>query len=180
MRMRVCYLDSHEARLCCYLVIQKTYYAHYRCFTSTCDLVTHSPSYFPVLNLTTTPQRLCGSGDTALSSSTLGGAEWSASGLGRFTIKETATSTQMAGQLNWSRALTLPRIQPRSPKGRSLITTMSHPGLCLVKTETVVNNPRSFSNDAITSNIMPERFAIRTILTTTVPTSLNEHFRVIK
>jgi hypothetical protein len=43
--MRVCYLDGHEARLCCYLVIQKTYHAHYRYFTCICDLFTDSPSY---------------------------------------------------------------------------------------------------------------------------------------
>jgi hypothetical protein len=34
MRMRVCYLDCHEAGLCCCLVIQKTYYIHYSCLTS--------------------------------------------------------------------------------------------------------------------------------------------------
>jgi hypothetical protein len=28
MRMRVCYLDSHEAGLCCYPVIHKTYHPH--------------------------------------------------------------------------------------------------------------------------------------------------------
>jgi hypothetical protein len=42
-RMRVCNLDRHEAGL-------KTYYVHYSCFTSICDLFTDSPSYF--LNLT--------------------------------------------------------------------------------------------------------------------------------
>jgi hypothetical protein len=37
MNMRVCYLDRHEAGLCCYLVIH--------CFTSICDLFTDCPSY---------------------------------------------------------------------------------------------------------------------------------------
>jgi hypothetical protein len=37
MHMHVCYLDCHEAQLCCYL--------HYSCFTSICDLFTDSPSY---------------------------------------------------------------------------------------------------------------------------------------
>jgi hypothetical protein len=37
MRMRVCYLDCHEAERCCYV--------HYSCFTSICDLFTDSPSY---------------------------------------------------------------------------------------------------------------------------------------
>jgi hypothetical protein len=45
MRMRVCYLDYHEAGLCCYLVIQKAYYVYYNCFTSIYDLFTDSPSY---------------------------------------------------------------------------------------------------------------------------------------
>jgi hypothetical protein len=44
MRMRVCYFDCHEAGLCCYLVIQ-TYYVHYSCFTSICDVFTDSPWY---------------------------------------------------------------------------------------------------------------------------------------
>jgi hypothetical protein len=35
MHMRVCYLDCHEAGLCCYLVIHiETYYGHYSGFTS--------------------------------------------------------------------------------------------------------------------------------------------------
>jgi hypothetical protein len=42
--MHVCYLDCHEAGLCCYLVIYiETYYAHYSCFTSICGLFTDSP-----------------------------------------------------------------------------------------------------------------------------------------
>jgi hypothetical protein len=45
MNMRVCYLDCHEAGLRCYLVIQKTYYVHYSCFTCVCDQFTDSPSY---------------------------------------------------------------------------------------------------------------------------------------
>jgi hypothetical protein len=40
------YPDYHEVRLCCYLVItHKSYYVHYSCFTSICDLLTNSPSY---------------------------------------------------------------------------------------------------------------------------------------
>jgi hypothetical protein len=47
MRMRVCYLDCHEVGLCCYLVIHiETYYVHYSCFTSICDLFTDSPWYY--------------------------------------------------------------------------------------------------------------------------------------
>jgi hypothetical protein len=46
MRMRVCYLDCHEAGPCCYLMIQKTNYIHHSCFTSICDLFSDSPSYF--------------------------------------------------------------------------------------------------------------------------------------
>jgi hypothetical protein len=43
MRMRICYLDWHEAGLCCYLVIHiETYYIHYSCFTCICDLFTDS------------------------------------------------------------------------------------------------------------------------------------------
>jgi hypothetical protein len=38
MRMRVCFLDCHEAGLCCYLV-------HYSSSTYICDLFTDSPSY---------------------------------------------------------------------------------------------------------------------------------------
>jgi hypothetical protein len=46
MRMRVCYLDCHEAGLCYYLAIHtETYYVHYSCFTSICDIFTDSPSY---------------------------------------------------------------------------------------------------------------------------------------
>jgi hypothetical protein len=46
MRMRELYLDCHEVELCCpnYWYTQKTYYVHYRCFTSICDLFTDSPS----------------------------------------------------------------------------------------------------------------------------------------
>jgi hypothetical protein len=45
MRICVCYLDCHEARLCCYLLIlRKTYYTHYNCFISMCDLFSDSPS----------------------------------------------------------------------------------------------------------------------------------------
>jgi hypothetical protein len=41
--MSVCYLDCHEAGLCCYLVIYiKIYYIHYNCFTSICELGTDS------------------------------------------------------------------------------------------------------------------------------------------
>jgi hypothetical protein len=44
MCMHLCYLDCHEAQLCCYLVIHtETYYVHYRSFTSICDLFTYSP-----------------------------------------------------------------------------------------------------------------------------------------
>jgi hypothetical protein len=47
MRMRVCYVDCHEAGLCCYLVTHiKTYYVRYSCFTSIFELFTDSPSYF--------------------------------------------------------------------------------------------------------------------------------------
>jgi hypothetical protein len=42
MRMRVYYLDCYEAGLCCYLVIHKSYYVNYGCFTSIYDLFTHS------------------------------------------------------------------------------------------------------------------------------------------
>jgi hypothetical protein len=49
MRMRVCYLDCHETGLYRYLVIQKTYFIHYSCFTSICDLFTDSPSYILLL-----------------------------------------------------------------------------------------------------------------------------------
>jgi hypothetical protein len=43
MSMRVCYLDCHEPGLCCYLAIYiETYYVHYSCFTSICDLLTDS------------------------------------------------------------------------------------------------------------------------------------------
>jgi hypothetical protein len=43
MRMRICYLDCHEAGLCCYLVIHiETYYVYCSCFTSICDLFTDS------------------------------------------------------------------------------------------------------------------------------------------
>jgi hypothetical protein len=42
MRMRVCYLDCHEAGLCCYLVIQC--YIKDSCFiTPFCDLFSDSP-----------------------------------------------------------------------------------------------------------------------------------------
>jgi hypothetical protein len=52
MRMRICYLDYHEAGLGCYLVIHiKTYYVHYRCLTSICDLFTDSPSYKTSLSI---------------------------------------------------------------------------------------------------------------------------------
>jgi hypothetical protein len=44
MRMLICYLDCHEAGVCCYLVIQKIYYIHYSCFTFICDLFTDSSS----------------------------------------------------------------------------------------------------------------------------------------
>jgi hypothetical protein len=38
-----CYLDCHEAGLCCYLVIHmENYYVHYNCFTPICDLFTDS------------------------------------------------------------------------------------------------------------------------------------------
>jgi hypothetical protein len=43
--MRICYLDSHEAGQCCYLVIQKTYYVHYSCFSSICGLFIEFPSH---------------------------------------------------------------------------------------------------------------------------------------
>jgi hypothetical protein len=45
LNMCVCYSDCHEAGLCCYLVIQKTYYIHYSCFTAIFCLFTYSPSY---------------------------------------------------------------------------------------------------------------------------------------
>jgi hypothetical protein len=44
MRIRVCYLDCHDAGLCCYLVVQKTYYIHYSYFISICDPFTDSSS----------------------------------------------------------------------------------------------------------------------------------------
>jgi hypothetical protein len=45
MRIRVRYLDCHEAGLCCYLVMHtENPYLHYSCFTSICDLFTDSPS----------------------------------------------------------------------------------------------------------------------------------------
>jgi hypothetical protein len=44
--LHVCFLDCHEAGLCCYLVIHiENYYIHHNCFTSICDLFTDSPSY---------------------------------------------------------------------------------------------------------------------------------------
>jgi hypothetical protein len=46
LRLRVCYLECHEAGLCCYLVIHienLQYYVHYSCCTSICDLFTDSP-----------------------------------------------------------------------------------------------------------------------------------------
>jgi hypothetical protein len=46
MCMHVCYLDCHEAGLCWYLVIHKTYYVHYSYFTSICDLFTASPLWY--------------------------------------------------------------------------------------------------------------------------------------
>jgi hypothetical protein len=48
MSMLVCYLDCHEAGLCCYLVIpvHKICYVLYSCFTSICELFTNCPSYF--------------------------------------------------------------------------------------------------------------------------------------
>jgi hypothetical protein len=45
IRMRVCYLDCHEAELCCYLVIHIENIHHYSCFTSICDLFIDYPSY---------------------------------------------------------------------------------------------------------------------------------------
>jgi hypothetical protein len=51
MRMHVCYLDCHEAGVCCYLVITlKTYYVHYSWFTAIFDLFTDSPSCLLKLN----------------------------------------------------------------------------------------------------------------------------------
>jgi hypothetical protein len=45
-RKRVCYLDCHEAGLCCYLVIHiGNLYVLYRCLTSICDMFTESPPY---------------------------------------------------------------------------------------------------------------------------------------
>jgi hypothetical protein len=45
MRMRFCYLDCHEDRLCRYLVMRKkTYYVLYSCFTPICGLFTDSSS----------------------------------------------------------------------------------------------------------------------------------------
>jgi hypothetical protein len=42
-------LYCYEDGLCCYLVTYiKTYYVHYSCFTSICDLFTYSPSYLNV------------------------------------------------------------------------------------------------------------------------------------
>jgi hypothetical protein len=47
MRMCVCYLDCHEAGLCCYWVTHvDTYYIHYSYFTSICDLFIESSSYY--------------------------------------------------------------------------------------------------------------------------------------
>jgi hypothetical protein len=46
------FIDYHEAGLCCYLVIHiETYYVHYSCFTSICDLFTASPSYYEAIYL---------------------------------------------------------------------------------------------------------------------------------
>jgi hypothetical protein len=46
MRIRVSYLDYYETGLCSYLVKHiETYYFHYSCFTSICDLLTDSVSY---------------------------------------------------------------------------------------------------------------------------------------
>jgi hypothetical protein len=44
MRRRVCYLNCHEAGLCCYLVIRtlQNYYISYRCYNSICDFFTDS------------------------------------------------------------------------------------------------------------------------------------------
>jgi hypothetical protein len=44
--MRIWYLDYHKGGLCCYLVIPSdTYYVHYSCVTSICDIFTDPPSY---------------------------------------------------------------------------------------------------------------------------------------
>jgi hypothetical protein len=61
LNMPVCYLDCHEVGLCCCLMIQKTYYIHYSCFTSICDLFADSPSYssdFLGINITIYLKRL--------------------------------------------------------------------------------------------------------------------------
>jgi hypothetical protein len=43
IRMRVCYLDCHEAEMCCYLVIHIENLLHpFSCFTSICDLFNDS------------------------------------------------------------------------------------------------------------------------------------------
>jgi hypothetical protein len=50
--MSICYLDCHEARLSCYLVIHiETYYVHYSCFTSICDVFTNFSSHMSISNL---------------------------------------------------------------------------------------------------------------------------------
>jgi hypothetical protein len=52
MRMRVCYLHSHESRLCYYLVIHIENVLHnYSCFTSIRDLFTDCPSYNEYANV---------------------------------------------------------------------------------------------------------------------------------
>jgi hypothetical protein len=46
MRMRACYLDCHEAGLCCYLVMHiENLLRPLQLFSSICDLFTDSPSY---------------------------------------------------------------------------------------------------------------------------------------
>jgi hypothetical protein len=46
MVMHVCYLDCHEAGLCCYLMMHiENLYIHYSCFTSICHPFTGSPWY---------------------------------------------------------------------------------------------------------------------------------------
>jgi hypothetical protein len=50
MRVRVCYIDCHEAGLCCYVLIHienlKIYYIHYSCFTSISDLFSDYRMYY--------------------------------------------------------------------------------------------------------------------------------------
>jgi hypothetical protein len=45
MRMRVCYLDWHEAALCCYLVIHTENLLRLLRLFSICDLFSDYPSY---------------------------------------------------------------------------------------------------------------------------------------